>query len=288
MPPQDTQTISTSAKVELHRIFEFRQVHPDWFAYRLTHTLQPQDCEQDLTPFSKASAGPCREGFAPMAQLEAMKGGAMPQRADPTVPQSEPVLVPARLREQLRVREYSDVVSDLVQLPGTELPLLALETGENTPEDLLLWSRYSSTFFSMKGDPLPQVLSFDYIDGNICDGAYILERALQVLKADPRVLPPDEPNAVYTERGTLRIEAVPHYNRRPGSRQTLKFLFAPTEADMKKMVDHDPKARTCDDARRKAVFELDLLGLRAAGAARCKEYYDNMADEDDEPDGSND
>ena len=280
-----TQALMNKAQASLTRKFEYRQVSPLWMAYRLSFTIAIKSDEAvGAACFSHVTAGPSREGFAPMAQLKAIEAGALPTDSlgwDEPYTKGHPVLMPAELRNQLSQVPSHEIGTKLEQLHSTDKPLSALESGEFTESDLMFWNVYCGTFLSIDFDPLPTPLEFDYMDGHFCDGAYDLPRALEVLKADPRVRAKSRSKFANPEGERLRIEDVPSYNRTAGQSRHISFVFTPTPEDLAKMVMYDDDARGVNETRRRAVFDLDLLGLRAKRIARCETYGKVIYEEKD-------
>ena len=219
-----------------------------------------------------------------MSQLNAIEAGALPQESldsDAPYKKGRPVLMPAELRGLLSQVPGHEIEAKLQQLPSTDKPLSALESGEFTESDLMFWNSYCGTFLSIDFDPLPTPLEFDYMWGYFCDGAYNLPRALEVLKADPRVRARSRRKFGSPEEARLRIEDVPSYNRTPGQSRHISFVFTPTPEDLAKMVLYDDDARGVNETRRRAVFDLDLLGLRAKRIARCETYGEVIYEDKD-------
>lgn len=276
LTPVSVHTVATAL---VSRKFDYLQVHPDWFVYRLDYSMT-MDAADAAGGFATQYPNQCREGFSPISALASMLAGGVPVSAPQET--GEPMVVPAEAQSRMATVPTHELIQELRETVAVKKPFTALSENPALVQDLLIWCGYSHTFMDMAGTPLPQPLSFDYSEGLMCDGAYDLEKALEVLKKNPRVKAQGEPTAFYPERGTLRIEAVPYYNRRPGVRKSLSFQFTPTPEDLAKMVAHIPNALTYDDARRKAIFELDLLGLRAAGASRCATYEEYLEDDQDD------
>lgn len=127
----------------------------------------------------------------------------------------------------------------------------------------------SHMLFDMSGQPLPVAMPFGYIDGRICDGRYDLERLVEHLRADPRV-------RFMNEASPLHL--VPYYNVSPGCSQHVPFVFSPTAQDMQNLwpVMCQKNRKYPSVARYEAMFELDVLGLRAAGIARFAGFHDSQ------------
>lgn len=135
----------------------------------------------------------------------------------------------------------------------------------------------SHLVYDAHGNILPVAIPFDYINGCMSNGAYDMEKALRVLVENPQVH--------FIGASTLGVEMVPYYNSRPDSSSFLQFYFAPTQEQMTAIWE---RAKTLDrtfpsTALNEAVFELDTLGLRAAGAALFNNFYERL-DIPDSPD----
>jgi len=120
------------------------------------------------------------------------------------------------------------------------------------------------------GKKLPVGMHFDYIDANMNNKSYDLEKAVEILNKNPNIdflydqYKPDDP-----------IQAIPHYNVSEGSSRYLGFWWAPTVKEYRRLW------KKClsiggnypSTNRYRAVFELDLLGLRKGKAAKFKSFY---------------
>jgi hypothetical protein len=117
--------------------------------------------------------------------------------------------------------------------------------------------------FDVNNEPLPVAVRFDYIDGNMRNGSYDLAKALDILNAR------DDIYIIHN------IESVPYYNRSSSCSSCISFLWRPSVEDYRKMWDRckkiDKKYASC--RMHQAIFEEDLLGLRAGGAAKYDEHY---------------
>jgi hypothetical protein len=167
----------------------------------------------------------------------------------------------------------------------------AFEQGTVQLDDLVTPDYGGHMLFDRKGGVLPTALYFDYMNGNFRNGAYDLAKAIEVLKLDPRV------RQVYTGRSYNKskfdeakwaIQEVPYYNNSPGCSQNLAFIFSPTQEDMTRMWELMPKLNKQypSTTTHEAVFVLDLLGLRAAGATKHDRY--GMSDEYSSTDSGDD
>lgn len=140
----------------------------------------------------------------------------------------------------------------------------------------------SHMLFDDEGKVLPTGLYYDYINGNMRNGSYDLAKTIDVLSKLPDV---------HVEGGkALAIQSVPHYNVSRGCSAFLSLIYGPTQEQMDAIW---KKAQTLNKkypstALHQAAFELDIMGLRAAGAALGNTYYactsdsDSNSDEDDD------
>lgn len=135
----------------------------------------------------------------------------------------------------------------------------------------------SHMVFDLDEVSLPVAMHFDYMNGFMKDGAYNLEKALELLQADPRVrFAADLPKSKGGKE-TPFIQNVPSYNARNGSSQFLSFWFMPTAEDAKRLWEKQLSYKTKypSTTARQAVFDLDVLGLRAGGAAKYKDFHES-------------
>lgn len=158
-------------------------------------------------------------------------------------------------------------------------------------DDLVIMDTSSHALFDRHGDPLPVGVLFDYIsNGRITNCNYNLEKAAEILLARPDVdvwahkggWKNDEADEVRVEgkrTGKVRVattveEAVfkiPYYNARDGRTNSLYFIWKPSREDYKAVLEKAGKRGLLEF--HKAVFDLDMLGLRAGGAAKYDDYY---------------
>lgn len=121
--------------------------------------------------------------------------------------------------------------------------------------------------FDAEGEVLPVALKFNYTLGMISDVIYDIENMVEYLKKHVHV-------HATKEGKEIKVLDVPYYNVSAGSKYC-EFIFSPS-ADQMKMILEDAKrieARYPSTALRQAVFNLDLLGLRAAGLCKVDNYW---------------
>jgi hypothetical protein len=135
------------------------------------------------------------------------------------------------------------------------------------------------------GKMLVPGLLAEYITAHMDDGCYDLEKLIKHLSSNPAVRPgPEERFSDPREAGdtALRIEEIPGYNSAPMRSRYVPFYWTPTEDQAWAILDRVEKSRTTDGlAIWEAVFDLDLLGLRAAGAAYYDDFYASRQDDRD-------
>lgn len=193
-------------------------------------------------------------------------------------PASDAYLEDARTKGYVRAAEiHADEFSI-----GQPLCFDRLQAGERLR--LVHLDHASHMLFDDEGNVLPTGLYYDYMNGNMRNGAYDLKTVVAALNARPDV---------YVEEGKeLAIESVPYYNVSAGCGTCLTFVYAPTQEEMTAIWE---KAKSMhkvypSTVLHQAAFELDILGMRAVGATLGTTYYgeavssDSNEDEDDRND----
>lgn len=148
--------------------------------------------------------------------------------------------------------------------------------------------------FDYNGNPLPVGVEFDYIShGMISNGRYDLEKlaAHLLTRSDCKIYKRARYGSeVDTDKYATTVKDaivdIPYYNVGRGCSRTIYFIWQPNAADYARMWDwclaNNKKYPSTDMHR--AVFELDLIGARAAGAALFDEYYKSTEYEEDRND----
>ena len=192
-------------------------------------------------------------------------------------------LVPRSFKEQVRTVGFGQATINAGSVLQNMADLSAqFQAGNLDLDDIVILDIGSHRLMDRHGTILPSAIAFSYIDGGMKDGCYDLEKALVILANDARVSAYGTPS---TRKGAvdaapLSIEGVPYYNAGGGCSQTITFMFAPTAEDMKVIYEKSSSYSTDHPMARlhRAVFDLDLLGLRAGGAAK----FDNFGECDDD------
>ena len=145
--------------------------------------------------------------------------------------------------------------------------------------------------FDYNDKPLPVGVEFDYMShGMITNGRYDLERLAKHLlsRSDCKIYKrndrrSDVEAATYATTVKDAIVDVPYYNVSNGCSRTIYFVWQPSAADYTRMWERCliSNKRYPSTDMHKAIFELDLLGVRAAGAALFDDYYKSTEYEED-------
>jgi hypothetical protein len=177
-----------------------------------------------------------------------------------------------KLMQELGFSAGLAATDDKISSALQEQPFTQFVSGQASLEQLVRLDISNHMLFDRHGEVLPVALYFDYIEAAMRDGRYNLERAAEILKKDSRVRfiaekPQQDPTEV--------IHEVPYYNAEPGKTKYLQFLFMPTEADQRQLWKQQQSYGTKSPSLEKfhAVFDLDMLGLRAGGAALQDSFF---------------
>lgn len=144
-----------------------------------------------------------------------------------------------------------------------EQPFDAIVSGERSAEDVYVVDRGSMDLYDRKGVALPIARTADYMSGYFDNSHYDLNVALKILKEDKRI---------WFKKA--EVQGIPHYNASEERSAHIAFRFSPTRADVIRIQYSLKKGETVHSAFWAKVFELDLLGLRAGGAALTEEFWD--------------
>lgn len=146
------------------------------------------------------------------------------------------------------------------------------EKGELDLAGIARWDASSRMLFDRFGEVLPTAVFFNYMNGNLRHGAYDLQKVIEILskRKGIQALRGERPSEVEE----LCIDEVPYYNRSRGCAAQVQFFFQPTLKEMRalwaKM--QELNKRYPSNAVHRAIFELDLLGLRKGDAAKYQDY----------------
>jgi hypothetical protein len=149
--------------------------------------------------------------------------------------------------------------------PLLDRPFERLRTRQACLDDIVVDDSSAHMFFDRHRKVLPVGLHFSYLEG-MDDRAFDLQRALALIQDNPQVRSTTGPR----KPDTLCIQPIPYYNRDSERSAHIEFVFSPSREQMQAMWDWARKhSRQYPSTQlRRAVLELDLLGLRAGGACR--------------------
>lgn len=268
------KTKTESLAVTLEQQLDHRELAPGVSAFKLTRRFVAP--EGTSAWFKGALTETVQTGLAKTAHLKKFLSGALeglPANREFSVCSPEYL---QRVQEYGYCMQESDKELSSVIQEMNAAPL-------NTPEG---WSVVRDDFgghmlFDTEDRPLPVGLVYNYLSGNIRDGCYDMDKLIPYLNAHPQVHP-----CLGRPADRITLENVPYYNVSPGCKTTANFVFSPTQEQMQDIwkTANELNKKYPSTALREAVFELDLLGLRAAGITRGDGYYG--VSEDDES-GSN-
>jgi hypothetical protein len=157
-------------------------------------------------------------------------------------------------------------------------------------KNIVRFYNYDHSFWRADGTLLPTGIAFHYIEPAIHNGAYDLDKLVEILRAREDVM-----IMAATESGMARynqpygskpkvaepgeeIDDIPYYNRSRGQTKTVTFFWTPSQEVSERL-------RSDYTNRYKIVFDEDMLGLRAGGAALYDTFYkqgDDRSLEDDD------
>lgn len=211
------------------------------------------------------------EGTTSWGGLTAFDQGAA------TIPDYAPgkvALVATRnLRDLLRTHGWCEdtfaAIRDAIKNPYTRIT-----SGQAYASDVLILQGQEKVT-DTGGHPVPIAVHFDYINGHVDNAGYDLERALTILKARPDIRFPSGDDRA-GRPGT--VLAIPHYNADQHRNCFLRFVWVPTDEDFRRLHEALPKSPALFEPH-KTIFDLDLLGLRAGGAALFDDFYERRKSE---------
>lgn len=268
-------TVSFEATISVNRTIERIAINERLVCVRVTETkelLNPKP--NSAKRFSAALLSNMSEMILTLANLKKFLAGNI-YNAESLHPVSAAYLEDARTKGYMRAIEMH--ANEFSNKPSPCFD--RLQAGETLRMVRLDYA--SHMLFDDEGNVLPTGLYYDYMHGNMRNGAYDLKKVIAVLNTL---------SDVYVKEGKeLSIESVPYYNVSAGCGTFLTFVYAPTQDQMtaiwkKAQAMHKLYPST---VLHQAAFELDTLGLRATGAALGNTYYgkavssDSSKNEDD-------
>ena len=268
--------ISFEATVDVTRTIEHIAINERLVAVRVTQSGVLQEPSQVAEKrFSSSLAGHKTEMVMTPENLKKLLGGNSYSSEDLHAV-SDTYLESARTKGYVRSAELHS--KEFKNNEPTVFERLA--AGESLR--MVRFDYGSHMLFDDEGKVLPTGLYYDYINGNMRNGSYDMAKTVAVLSKLPDV-------HVEGEKA-LALQSVPHYNVSRGCSAFLSFIYGPTQEQMEAIW---KKAQTLNKkypstALHQAAFELDIMGLRAAGAALGNTYYACTSDSDSSSDDDDD
>lgn len=263
-------TLTTQANITQTLTLDVIDIEPDLHVYRLVTAYTLDNQEGDLTPLLPGTV--TRTGFITSKNLAKLKKGK--SWSD----ENQFSVVFAQGRKMMRTHGYiyasgDTDLQDALDTHCADDVFDAFSTQNATPDDIVIFRNDCHMLLDRTGAPLPLAVSFDYIsNGRISNGTYDLEKLVAHLQTrDDIVFTTQE---VPTQNPIVNI---PSYNSEPGRDKTASFTWIPTLEDYRTVWEECLAYGTSYPSGEffRAIFELDMLGLRACGAALAKTYWGN-------------
>lgn len=201
------------------------------------------------------------EGITSKANLTTYQKGASAMRPYATnwvALLASPYLLTVAQEQGRNSPAFMDVVSDLSQSPYTRF---VEDTA--TARDLVFFERSTQLLYDRHKQPLPMAVSCSYLNGRFDNANYHLDKASKILM----------------QREDIRIKSaqvsIPHYNADRRRNQHLEFVWVPNVEDYRRMISYCNEIGGQHPSMHiyRAMFELDILGLRAGGAAKFTDFF---------------
>jgi hypothetical protein len=166
-------------------------------------------------------------------------------------------------------------------------------------DNLIRLESYDHSFWKIDGSLFPAAIAFDYVEASITDRRYDLKKLVEILRQreDVTIIAAKEGGYRRRSEGLTpaqpgeEIDRIPYYNRDCGS-ETVTFYWTPPAEVTLALRSTEGKKGFFN--RFHYIFDNDLLGLRAGGAALTRDFYGNTlldgskAPERDYDDGDDD
>lgn len=141
----------------------------------------------------------------------------------------------------------------------------AAKTGD---VNIVLFNGWDNSWKDVAEKFIPQAIAYSYMNGNMDNSAYQLDKVLEVLRDDSRITFRDFERRRYNKQEALDVvQPIPYYNTSERRSAQLGFIFSPTVDDMLKInewIDQnkDKKEVVWSRMKYRAIEELDLLGIK--------------------------
>jgi hypothetical protein len=181
-----------------------------------------------------------------------------------------------------------------------EMLVNELENNPSILDNLCSIEAGSHMIYDRHGVPMAKGIHFDYIYANMNAEHYNIRKAAEHLLKNPAVIMNARKNmfsdgvwdnAISNIKETKKlpsasstaeaIQEIPHYN---GGGSCLEFIWAASKEEMSLILEKAISYRTNNPNSEfyRAIFDLDLLGLRKCGAALSDNFYESSSDLCDE------
>ncbi len=262
-----------AARLELELRLEHLELEPGLCAYRLS--VGAPDGFEVPRAFALRAGRTVEEGLARTPAIQAFLAG----RASHIEKLHTLTLVVPEFRELARLHGFMGALEVLEQSKTqceVHEPFRAFVEGGAALQDIVRLDHGSHMLFDRNDEVLPVGVYFDYMHGNFHEASYDLPRALEALRANPQVTVLPARRARGNE--APGIQAVPYYNAEPGRSAFIAFRFAPTVEQVRALWAEQRRLHSKYPSTRihEAMFNLDTLGLRAAGIARFDHYLGHI------------
>jgi hypothetical protein len=271
--------VSQSASFKAEVSLEYVDLGEDLAVFRVTRSLQPEGKLPGL--LKRTASSYITQGFASTTGLREHAAG---NEAFAHFPES-----------QSRIRVVPEGFLDLVARYGFSKGYDMAQTADkdfdanqpytdlvekHAPLDRVLTVEHASHMvFDRNGLVLPTAIQFDYISAGMSNACYDIHKAAAHLSKNDRVHFLDR----YGEEGSCEILPVESYNATQLSNRYLHFRYQPTVEEQRRLWEKQLSYGTDFPSTKahRAVFDLDLLGLRAAGIAYYEDFHDSREYDDE-------
>ena len=267
MTPIESITTTTAT---VHRKVEAIEVHPNVSVFRIRYDLTlPSDVPNTLREYFK---GHVQQGYATPAAIDQYLRDEV-STLD-TIPGL--LLVPDMVLDKARTEGYPHAFKDIPDLDTFGWhPFDKFKSGKVTTKNLVFNEWASHLLFDCDRKLIPCARFFSSLNGRVHNDAYDLEKLIAVLKDNPQVVPLS--TKVYGEpvnAESLSIQMIPSCNQEGEGEYQVSFRFLPTDEQMAQIWEQMQSYKTEYPSTEfyRAMFDLDVLGLRKGGAAKFETW----------------
>ena len=143
------------------------------------------------------------------------------------------------------------------------------KAGKWSADNLLFIDGNTHSLRTAAGDLLPLAQCVDYYSGlDTHNGNWDLEGLVEHLKARDDI-------CFHAKGGEEYIDHIPYYNEEPGKTRFVGFIWQPSKEDFLRVHEKALELDRRDSGRmfQRAMFETDILGLKAAGLNLYEDFY---------------